>query len=113
MKNRSPITTHVLDLSRGKPADGIEVILHAREDGNWKELARAKTNSDGRVEDLLPPTAEPPAGAYRLVFETEAYFKGRGFYPSVTIEFHVRDSAQHYHVPLLLSPYGYSTYRGS
>ena len=113
MKNRSPITTHVLDLARGKPAGGLAVSLHSRERGSWKELGRSKTDADGRVEDLLDPGAKLQAGAYRLVFETEAYFQGAGFYPSITIEFQLADPAQHYHVPLLLSPYGYSTYRGS
>ena len=76
----------------------------------------AGTSQDGRVEDLLPPDRKIQTGVYRLSFETEAYFKasgGGGFYPSVSIDFHLTDPSQHYHVPLLLSPYGYSTYRGS
>jgi 5-hydroxyisourate hydrolase len=117
MKTQSPITTHVLDLARGKPASGIEVSLHSRDIlGDWKELSRTRASSDGRVENLLDPGTKAEPGVYRLVFETEAYFKSfgsPGFYPSVTVEFYLTDPSQHYHVPLLLSPYGYSTYRGS
>jgi 5-hydroxyisourate hydrolase len=117
MKTRSPITTHVLDLSKGKPAAGLAVRLDVRDKlGDWTELARAVTNPDGRIEGLLDAGAVAAAGVYRLSFETEAYFKasgGSGFYPAVSIEFHLADPSQHYHVPLLLSPYGYSTYRGS
>jgi 5-hydroxyisourate hydrolase len=117
MKTRSPITTHVLDLSQGKPAAKLAVSLHFRESaGDWKQLARGITSPDGRVEDLLEPGKKMQPGTYRLSFETEAYFKSSGtagFYPSVSIDFHLADPSQHYHVPLLLSPYGYSTYRGS
>ena len=112
----SPITTHVLDLSLGAPARQLHVTLYALEaDGSARELARGITDHDGRVRDLLPP-ASLHLGAYRLTFETGAYFDLAGrttFYPRVEITFHVRDTSEHHHVPLLLSPYGYSTYRGS
>jgi len=116
MKTRSPITTHVLDVSKGKPADRITVSLETQTSGSWMELSKKKTNGDGRVEDFLPVDHKLSAGTYRLQFETEKYFQskhGEGFYPSVTITFSIKQSDQHYHVPLLLSPFGYSTYRGS
>ena len=110
----SPITTHVLDTAGGKPAVGIPVSLHLHADGTWQELARGVTNEDGRITDLLRPS-NLQAGKYRLTFETGRYLSqsGKSFFPEVEIIFQVHDPAQHYHVPLLLSPYGYSTYRGS
>ncbi|HTG34159.1 MAG TPA: hydroxyisourate hydrolase [Thermoanaerobaculia bacterium] len=108
----SGITTHVLDTSRGRPASGVPVILEIRAGDEWRELARAATDEDGRVRQLPPPAV----GIYRLTFQIETYFQAQeveGFYPEASIVFHVRDASQHYHVPLLLSPYGYSTYRGS
>lgn len=110
----SPITTHVLDTSVGRPAEGVDVVLARLEGGSWLELARRSTDSDGRVREFLSqgPVAK---GVYRLVFDTGAYFrkiKAQGFYPEVSITFEVFDE-RHHHVPLLLNPYGYSTYRGS
>jgi 5-hydroxyisourate hydrolase len=112
----SAITTHVLDISRGTPAAGVPVTLEAQSGDAWKTLARGTTDADGRIADLLPRDAALVPGAYRLRFDTSAYFRGRGvesFFPHVEIVFTVKDAAQHVHVPLLLSPYGYSTYRGS
>ncbi|MCL5287524.1 MAG: hydroxyisourate hydrolase [Acidobacteria bacterium] len=112
----SAITTHVLDTSLGKPAAGVPVALERQESTGWKSLASAVTSADGRAGELLPPNAKLESGTYRLRFDTAAYFRARGvasFYPHVEITFHVKDAAQHYHVPLLLSPFGYSTYRGS
>lgn len=112
----SSITTHVLDISRGRPASGVPVVLEIRADEGWRELARATTDGDGRIRQLLPPESPPVAGIYRLTFQIETYFKAQGiegFYPEASIVFHVRDAAQPHHVPLLLSPFGYSTYRGS
>jgi 5-hydroxyisourate hydrolase len=113
----SGISTHVLDTSLGRPAVGIGVTLDARVvDGEWREISRAATNADGRVGNLLPAGTNLSPGIFRLRFDTAAYFASRdvqSFYPLVEIVFEVRDSAQHYHVPLLLSPFGYSTYRGS
>lgn len=112
----SQITTHVLDTSLGRPAAGIAVKLEAgTSDGGWSDLAHGVTDGDGRVRDLLA-AGTLAEGTYRLTFETEPYFASRNvktFYPRVTIIFEVRDAAQHYHVPLLLSPHGYTTYRGS
>ena len=112
----SPITTHVLDTSRGRPARGVAVLLEAAEGDGFRELARGRTDDDGRCRDLLPEGARLAEGVYRLSFDSGAYFAARGvatFFPRVSILFEVREAAQHHHVPLLLSPYGYSTYRGS
>ncbi|QDS97104.1 hydroxyisourate hydrolase [Adhaeretor mobilis] len=111
----SPITTHVLDISLGKPAAGIVAILLQDDKGHETELARGTTNADGRIADLLPE-GEAAAGVYRLRFEVADYFKQQdtpSFYPHVDIAFEVTNGGGHYHVPLLLSPFGYSTYRGS
>ncbi|MGH9391320.1 MAG: hydroxyisourate hydrolase [Vicinamibacteria bacterium] len=110
----SRITTHVLDTARGRPAEGVPVTLEVRSGGDWKTLGRGSTDSDGRARDLSAGETAP--GTYRLTFETAAYFAStgvEGFYPEVQVVFEVRDPSQHHHVPLLLSPFGYSTYRGS
>ena len=111
------ITSHVLDTSLGKPAAGIAVTLSFQEkDGSWKVLGRGVTDADGRVKNLLPEGSGLAAATCRLAFETAAYFRARNiqtFFPRVEIEFLVADATQRYHVPLLLSPFGYSTYRGS
>jgi 5-hydroxyisourate hydrolase len=113
----SAITTHVLDTARGRPAPGIAVRLDLlRGTSEWTKLSERATDVDGRVRDLVAPGAPLAPGIYRLVFHTRDYFEARGeqtFYPEVTIAFEVREPGQHYHVPLLLSPFGYSTYRGS
>jgi 5-hydroxyisourate hydrolase len=113
----SEITTHILDTSRGRPASGVPVRLELETaDGSWKQIGKGSTDADGRAKDLLAPGFALHSGVYRLVFDTEYYFaaqKIEGFYREVSIVFTVRDPAQHYHVPLLLSPFGYSTYRGS
>lgn len=113
----SPITTHILDTSRGKPAQGVQVTLSLRDtDGGYRELARGKTDDDGRVRDLLPKDFMTVKGVYRLHFATGEYFLGygaMGFYPEVVITFELASPGEHYHVPLLLNPFGYSTYRGS
>lgn len=110
------ITTHVLDTSRGCPAKGVQVALEVREDEGWREIRRTLTDADGRVKRLLPDELALRAGTYRLTFDLAAWFEAQGiesFYPEASIVFLVRDPEQHYHVPLLLSPFGYSTYRGS
>ncbi|MFE8599467.1 hydroxyisourate hydrolase [Archangium violaceum] len=108
------ISTHILDTSRGRPAEGVTVKLSVWQDGNWAELARGVTNPDGRVKPLLETISA--AGVYRLSFEVAPYFARLGidsFYPAVSVEFRVNVPSEHYHVPLLLNPFGYSTYRGS
>lgn len=112
----SAITTHVLDIARGRPAGAVPIVLEYELAGEWKEIGRGETDADGRLKDLLPDEFDLAAGAYRLTFNTSHYFNAQrtaSFYPAVTVAFIVHDAAQHYHVPLLLSPYGYSTYRGS
>lgn len=107
------LTTHVLDLALGQPARGLSVRLEIFEAGAWKTLAAARTDDDGRAPDLA---AALERRTYRLTFETGAYFAASGrtsFYPRVEVTFEVSDPTQHHHVPLLLSPFGYSTYRGS
>jgi 5-hydroxyisourate hydrolase len=113
----SPITSHVLDTSSGKPAHGVVVILEMRDgpDG-WSELARATTDSGGRIAEFDPPLKSLTRQVYRLRFATGAYFATmhvRTFYPEVPVVVEIDDPTQHYHIPLLLSPFGYSTYRGS
>jgi 5-hydroxyisourate hydrolase len=108
------ITTHVLDTARGRPAAGVLVSLERALESGWRPLGRATTDADGRAGGLL--SARPDNGRYRLTFDTGTYFRGlgeAGFYPEVTVTFVVEGGEDHYHVPLLLSPFGYSTYRGS
>jgi len=112
----SQITTHILDTSIGQPAAGV-IVRFQRPTGEdtWETVSTGVTNDDGRVSDLIPKDATVPKGAYRLLFKVGDYFayKNReSFYPIVPIIFQVTDDS-HYHVPLLLNPFGYSTYRGS
>ena len=111
----SQITTHILDTSLGKPASGVNIILDHFTSGSWHQLSKGITDTDGRIKNLLPIDKKIAKGIYRLVFDTNSYYKSiekKGFYPSITIEFEITDDS-HYHVPLLLNPFGYSTYRGS
>ena len=112
----SQITTHVLDTALGRPARGVGVELHQLLGESWRELGQGVTGEDGRQRELLPAGHQLVPGIYRLMFATGTYLAMSGqpaFFPVVTIVFDVRDASAHYHVPLLLSPYGYSTYRGS
>ena len=111
------ITTHVLDTARGRPAAGVPVLLEEwiAEQG-WKILGRGETDGEGRCRQLLHSETELNEGLHRLSFDTGAYERQQGsdaFFPEVVVVFQVRDAAQHYHVPLLLSPFGYTTYRGA
>ncbi|HTS01799.1 MAG TPA: hydroxyisourate hydrolase [Thermoanaerobaculia bacterium] len=136
---RSPITTHVLDLATGRPGEGIRIVLRmkegrgeggAKKDGGgatWREIGRGVTDADGRAENLVPAAARIEPGTYSLTFDVAARRLPSSpskkspssssslspFFPEITITFVVSDPSAHYHVPLLLSPYGYSTYRGS
>lgn len=108
------LSTHVLDTSIGRPAAGIDVRLDAVEGDGFRGVSGGRTDADGRCKDLAPTSLA--AGRYRLTFESGAYFAARGvatFYPRIQVLFEITDPAQHHHVPLLLSPFGYSTYRGS
>ena len=107
------ITSHILNISTGKPAEGVEAILYFKENNSWTEMNRSETNNDGRIKEWL--SKEPAAGIYKIRFETKEYFDRnsiRTFYPYIEIVFEIQ-SNEHYHIPLLLSPFGYSTYRGS
>lgn len=107
------ISTHVLDVAVGRPAAGVDVTLEHRSESGWTTVGEGTTDADGRVASLLE--GEVSKGTYRIIFAITAYQEGHGtetFFPEVTVTFMVRDQA-HHHVPLLLSPYGYSTYRGS
>jgi 5-hydroxyisourate hydrolase len=111
------ITTHVLDVSRGCPAARMSVVLEARDAaGDWREVGRGVTDLDGRVPGLVADASTIAAGVFRLTFDTGSYFRAHaqsGFYPEVRIVFEVDAKGAHYHVPLLISPFGYTTYRGS
>ena len=114
----SQITTHILDTAVGRPAENVEAVLYRYKDKDeeWLELGRGNTDEDGRVADLYPYEDSLPEGTYRINFDTTAYFEANQvdtFYPSVDIQFNVEGDGQHYHIPLLLAPFGYSTYRGS
>lgn len=112
----SGITTHVLDIARGRPAAGVPVTLESKGEGGWTLVGRGTTDADGRLRDLAPSDFVLSGGEYRLTFDAGSYFaavRTEGFYTEVVVAFVVRDAGVHHHVPLLLSPYGYTTYRGS
>ena len=113
---RSPITTHVLDIALGQPARGLAMTLEVQDGaGAWTELAAGATDADGRAGHLIAP-GSLQARTYRLTFDTGAYLRAAGrptFYPQVVVTFTVAAPGEHHHIPLLLSPFGYSTYRGS
>jgi 5-hydroxyisourate hydrolase len=111
------ISTHVLDTTQGKPAKGVTVRLQRKEsDGRWVELNSSRTDADGRCSQLLPESDFLCAGLYRLLFDTGSYHAAQNieaFYPIVEINFQIRTGESQFHIPLLLSPNGYTTYRGS
>ena len=110
----SGLTTHVLDTARGRPAAGVRVTVQVQDGDGWRDVGGGVTDTDGRVPGLL--AGELSAGTHRLTFATGAWFEAQGvagFYPEVSVVCRIDDPGAHYHVPLLLSPYGYSTYRGS
>ena len=112
----SQITSHILDTTRGKPAAAVPISLFQQQGEQWQLLATGNTDQDGRVSDLLSNETRLAAGVYRMHFDTKAYFKARNeqsFYPYVDIVFEINDNGEHYHIPLLLTAFGYSTYRGS
>jgi 5-hydroxyisourate hydrolase len=112
------ITTHVLDTARGRPAEGVATTLEFLDPtaGTWQPLGQGATDADGRLRTLVPEGHALQAGRYRITFAVGAYHAALGqdgFYPEVAVQFELRDPAVHHHVPLLISPYGFSTYRGS
>ena len=111
----SGISTHVLDTALGQPARGIRVVVErSSSSGTWTPEGEGRTDVNGRIAQLLRSGDPLEEGPYRLTFHVGDYFEGREcFYNEITVEFVVRDKASHYHIPLLLSPYGYTTYRGT
>lgn len=111
------VSTHVLDTAHGRPAEGVPVSLDAAtDDGGWRRIGATTTDADGRAPDLVDADVVIDAGVHRLTFDTGTWFARRGvatFYPVVHVHFAIADADQRHHVPLLLSPFGYSTYRGS
>lgn len=106
------LSTHVLDATAGAPAAGVAVTLESRVDGEWRRVAEGSTDADGRIREL----GAPAVGTHRIGFDTGGYFARTGipaFYPEVTVTFEIVDAEAHHHVPLLLSPFAFSTYRGS
>lgn len=111
----SQVTTHILDTSKGKPAQRVAIKLYENDDTEWIQIAKGITNKDGRLNNLLKENELLPLGVYKLSFDTKHYFDAleiESFYPSVEIVFEIK-TTEHYHIPLLLNPFGYSTYRGS
>lgn len=111
----SQLTTHILDTTKGKPAPGVTILLFQQHSDGWKQLTIGTTNADGRIPNLLQKDIILDPGVYKMKFETKEYFEKQGvqtFYPFVEITFIITGS-EHYHIPLLLNPFGYSTYRGS
>jgi 5-hydroxyisourate hydrolase len=109
------ITTHILDTASGKPAAGVSIILYQQQNGEWRETGKGITNEDGRINDLVNKDFVLPFGNYKMKFETKEYFDKQliqTFYPYIEIVFEVT-SIEHYHIPLLLNAFGYTTYRGS
>jgi 5-hydroxyisourate hydrolase len=112
----SQITTHILDTTRGLPAPNVPISLYRKSGNDWEKLSGGVTNNDGRLPGLLEEGVKLPAGIYRMHFETSVYFAAneeQGVYPFVDIVFELDSKGAHYHIPLLLTAFGYSTYRGS
>lgn len=111
----SQLTTHILDTGLGKPGAGVQIVLYQHHNTEWTEIAKGVTNRDGRATDLLAKDFVLPFGNYKLKFETKEYFdkqRLQTFYPYIEITFEIKN-IEHYHIPLLLSAFGYTTYRGS
>ncbi len=112
----SGITTHVLDTAKGKPGKGISITLEKKTGDTYSKIGAGVTNDDGRLPGLLADDYKLESGIYRISFDTAAYYKTQGqkcFYPEASIVFEIEKPEEHFHVPLLISGYGYSTYRGS
>lgn len=115
-QGRGRLTTHVLDTAAGKPAAQLEVTLERHTDSGWQRIGKGRTNDQGRLDDLYPAGRPLQTGTHRLIFATGDYFaarRQRTFYPRIELIFEIAAADEHYHVPLLLSPFGYTTYRGS
>ncbi|NHB58273.1 hydroxyisourate hydrolase [Acinetobacter shaoyimingii] len=113
---QNPLSVHVLNTETGLPSANVDVVLEAQQGDKWVKLNEDKTNADGRISELYPKETELRKGVYRVTFKTGDWFKAqnkRSFFPEVPVVFVIDGSLEHYHIPLLLSSYGYSTYRGS
>ncbi len=113
---QNPISVHVLNLQDGLPSPHVKVTLEEQKNGKWTQLSQSETNEQGRVTALYPENMKLVKGTYRVTFKTGDWFKAhqqKSFFPEVPVIFEVDGSVEHYHIPLLLSPYGYSTYRGN
>jgi 5-hydroxyisourate hydrolase len=113
---QNPLSVHVLNLETGLPSQNVPVILEAQQGSQWVKLNELKTDADGRISDLYPKDTNLQKGTYKVTFKTGDWFKTqnkRSFFPEVPVVFVIDGTLDHYHIPLLLSPYGYSTYRGN
>ncbi|GGC00179.1 hydroxyisourate hydrolase [Pseudoduganella buxea] len=112
----NPLSVHVLDLQTGAPGTDIAVSLEQQDGDQWRQLATGRTNEAGRIPALYPADRKLSTGTYRIVFRTGEHYKRLGkpaFFPQIPVEFTVDETSRHYHIPLLLSQFGYSTYRGN
>lgn len=112
----NPLSVHILDLQTGTPTAGVTVTLEKKTGNDWRQLASGVTNAQGRIADMYPADKAMVQGDYRIVFKTGEYYarlKQETFFPEIPVQFHVEKTDQHYHIPLLLSPFGFSTYRGN
>lgn len=113
---QNPLSVHVLNLQDGLPSSEVKVSLEEQKNGKWVQLSQATTNEQGRIPALYPEGKKLEKGMYKVTFKTGDWFtahKQKSFFPEVPVIFEVDGSVEHYHIPLLLSPYGYSTYRGN
>lgn len=113
---QNPLSVHVLNLENGLPSAEVKVTLEEQQQGKWVQIAQATTNAQGRISGLFPENKAFAKGLYKVTFKTGDWFQQRQqktFFPEVPVIFTVDGSVNHYHIPLLLSPYGYSTYRGN
>lgn len=112
----NPLSVHILDLQSGQPTAGVTVTLEQKQGEGWQQLSSAVTNAQGRIAAMYPAAMPMQAGDYRIVFKTGEHYarlKQETFFPEIPVQFHVKKTDQHYHIPLLLSPFGFSTYRGN
>lgn len=112
----NPLSVHILDLQTGTPTAGVTVTLEQKTGNDWRQLASGVTNAQGRIAEMYPADKAMEQGDYRIVFKTGEHYarlKQETFFPEIPVQFHVEKTDQHYHIPLLLSPFGFSTYRGN
>lgn len=112
----NPLSVHILDLQSGQPTAGVTVTLEQKKGERWQQLNSGVTDAQGRITAMYPEQMALQAGDYRIVFKTGEHYarlQQETFFPEIPVQFHVEKTGQHYHIPLLLSPFGYSTYRGN